>query len=809
MSSSSQPPDEGAPRAAALPAGVKRATESASTAQPGLGDVVARLQGIEAQLATQRVADEHRERAIEDLRAERDALAEKLEQAQSEHAALVRGLVAARRAVQVAESKGMHSTDQKFAKVVTAAEHLLAFADEVESRLTRRTSGLLGAIAQYRDATRSLRILRSFWDPASGAIDPKRLFYARIRRHGFRGAIERLDRDLTNTLLHRERTGHTIDWLASRSLTYHHRRRLLQRLRDRAHELASLVRTTLRPALATITAALPTPTLHDGVTRHRPAQATVGRVVVYTAVVDGYDALHDPAMVPPGWDFVAFSDRAIESDVWNVRPLNYVERDPSRSARFVKLHPHLYFPDYEFSIWLDANITPIDDLSGLVAALGARDFIGMFHHPHRDCVYVEAEACLARGKDVHANIGGQTSRYREEGFPPHYGLWETGVLVRRHREDACVRLMVAWWNEIFTGSRRDQISFPYVARQHHVSVAELGPPGTDLRAHPLLAYENHQTPDEAVPQTEGSEHATPSPPAGMRVSIDASRFAVDIVICVHDAPKSVEGCLSAVASARRPGDRIVLVDDGSAQETRTMLEDFARRHAAVVLIRNDDNRGYTRSANAGIVETTAPYVVLLNSDTRVARDTFDKLVACGEQAARIGIVGPLSNAAGWQTVPVLRSAARGFHINELPAGYSVDDMERLIESVDDGGLPVVPLINGFCFAIKRQVLEDVGLFDEVTFPVGYGEEDDFCLRAVDAGYVCAIATDAYVFHEKSASFTAERRKVLARQGGASLRAKHTAERVDRSAAVVEHHPELARIRAAMLSRLEGQTPGST
>lgn len=792
------------PPAKSEPAPAGRTERDSRPAGAGLGDVVARLENIESQLARQRVDDEHRELALAQLRAERDSLAAQLEDARLTHANLLRVLVTARRVVQGAETKGMQAADVKFAKVVTASEHLLSFIDEVEERRTGSRVGMFARLVRLADVVRSIRILRAVRDPKSSDVPPLRLFFARIRNHGWVGAVERLERDVTNTLLHRERMGHTIDWSATRALSTHHRRRMLQRLRDRAHELASLVRTTLRPALALITSSLPAPAPLHGDPLQRRGPGGKARVVVYTAVVQGYDELRDPAVVPEGWDFVAFSDRAIQSRVWNVRPLNYVDRDPARSARFVKLHPHVYFPEHEYSIWVDANITPVDDLSALLGALGERSFVGLFPHPHRNCVYVEAEACIARGKDAHASIAAQTTRYRNEGFPEQFGLWETGVLVRRHQDPACVRLMVAWWNEIFTGSRRDQISFPYVARQQLVTVAELGPKGTDLRLHPLFAFEQHQPVD-----TPGADGATiedaPEPlgrPQATRVPVDVARFAVDIVICVHDAPRSVENCLRSVVSARRPGDRIVVVDDASGTETRSLVERFARTQSGVVLVRFEDNLGYTRAANAGMRETSAPYVVLLNSDTVVAQDTFDKLVACGEQAPRIGIVGPLSNAAGWQTVPVLRGPGKGFHVNELPKGYSVDDMARLTEAVADASLPIVPLVNGFCYAIKRRVLEDVGLFDELTFPIGYGEEDDFCLRAADAGYVCAIATDAYVFHEKSASFGAARRKGLARQGSDSLRAKHGTERVDRAVALVEHHPEIARIREAILARIE-------
>jgi GT2 family glycosyltransferase len=118
----------------------------------------------------------------------------------------------------------------------------------------------------------------------------------------------------------------------------------------------------------------------------------------------------------------------------------------------------------------------------------------------------------------------------------------------------------------------------------------------------------------------------------------------------------------------------------------------------------------------------------------------------------------------------------------------------------------VPLINGFCYAIRRKLIETIGYFDEESFPQGYGEEDDFCLRAGAAGLLCAIATDAYVYHVKSATFTSERRKPLVEAGVQELRRKHTPERLKAAVDMLRRHPELNRIRNALTARLRELSP---
>ena len=121
-------------------------------------------------------------------------------------------------------------------------------------------------------------------------------------------------------------------------------------------------------------------------------------------------------------------------------------------------------------------------------------------------------------------------------------------------------------------------------------------------------------------------------------------------------------------------------------------------------------------------------------------------------------------------------------------------MNRLCEKVALSAVQFVPFVNGFCLALRRAAIERIGLFDEVNFPIGYGEEDDLCLRAADAGYVCGIVTNAYVFHVKSASFTPERRKFYVAAGAKALDLKHTKNRIAMASAAMRYHPGLRTVR---------------
>lgn len=282
----------------------------------------------------------------------------------------------------------------------------------------------------------------------------------------------------------------------------------------------------------------------------------------------------------------------------------------------------------------------------------------------------------------------------------------------------------------------------------------------------------------------------------------------DVVICVHNALEDVKRCLESVADNTPEEVTLYLVNDASDAPTSRYLEEFASQHPSRMLIENSSPEGYTRAANAGLRASGAEYVVLLNSDTIVPERWLERLVECGESDPAIGIVGPLSNAASWQSVPEI-AAGGDWAVNPLPEGYEVDDMARLVGYCSERRFPRVPFINGFCFVIKRSVIEAIGYLDEGTFPEGYGEENDYSLRAADAGFEIAVADHAYVYHAKSKSYSHERRHALRKPGGEALKRKHGEERVASRVKTMREEPILTEMREQIKLRLSAATASAT
>ena len=195
--------------------------------------------------------------------------------------------------------------------------------------------------------------------------------------------------------------------------------------------------------------------------------------VIYTAIFGGYDKLPDPDYKPEGWDFICFTDSDIKSDIWEIKKVPAIYEDSTRNARKYKVLPHRWFPDYEYSLWVDGNILIKNNINELID-IYLDDNISLAVHDHnqnqldpRDWVYDEAKVILYFGqkngnyKDDPIVINRQMEKYLKENYPAKNSLAVTMQLLRKHNNLKCINAMEQWWEEIKYGSKRDQLSFNY------------------------------------------------------------------------------------------------------------------------------------------------------------------------------------------------------------------------------------------------------------------------------------------------------------------------------------------------------------
>lgn len=243
--------------------------------------------------------------------------------------------------------------------------------------------------------------------------------------------------------------------------------------------------------------------------------------------------------------------------------------------------------------------------------------------------------------------------------------------------------------------------------------------------------------------------------------LDLRQTCCTVIVPVYNAAEATEACLrSVLRHTDLSVDRMLIVDDASdAPGLAERLQAFAQ-HPGVELLRNPENLGYTRSVNRGIDHAGRNDVLLLNSDTVVGPHWLRDLKLAALRGARTGTVTAMSdNAGAFTLVPP-----------EMLPQVGDDALARALSTGAPEPLQV-PTGNGFCMYVRRPLLDAIGRFDEASFPVGYGEENDFCMRANAAGWANLVAPGVFVRHRRSASFGA-RRQQLAEAGSARLAQLH-------------------------------------
>ena len=287
--------------------------------------------------------------------------------------------------------------------------------------------------------------------------------------------------------------------------------------------------------------------------------------------------------------------------------------------------------------------------------------------------------------------------------------------------------------KLFPGRKRNAFSFALDSAllaegSHSISVV-------DGRGRPLKSK---------VPEISGTY---PHP----RLNRLADARPVFIVVPIYNAPTEVEECIESLLRHTKlvPGrTELILLDDCSPDPAIVPL---LRRFEGCIGIRvvfQPQNVGYTGNINHGIELAGNADVVLLNSDTRVGPGWLRRLRIAAARRESIGTVTAVSDNAGAFSVPRMNSR------NPPPMGMSEEDYARLVMQSAPLIHPCVPTGSGFCMFIKRALLDDIGPFDVEVFPRGYGEENEFCMRALHAGWENVVANDTLVFHERSASFQA-------------------------------------------------------
>jgi GT2 family glycosyltransferase/glycosyltransferase involved in cell wall biosynthesis len=228
---------------------------------------------------------------------------------------------------------------------------------------------------------------------------------------------------------------------------------------------------------------------------------------------------------------------------------------------------------------------------------------------------------------------------------------------------------------------------------------------------------------------------------------------ITIIVPVYNAVESVQRCVSSLLTYTTRTAELLLLDDGSddakLREYLAELNDVSR----VRIVRNDTNIGFVKSVNWAFDNSLGDAVVL-NSDTEVGPRWLENLMTAAYSDPRVASATALSDNGGAFAAVDATGQPRSASPANLPA------RARAVAQGSHRVYPETPTANGFCMYVKRDALDSVGHFDAELFPRGYGEENDWSMRAAALGWKHVVDDATLVAHEVAASFGSQRHELI-------------------------------------------------
>lgn len=223
----------------------------------------------------------------------------------------------------------------------------------------------------------------------------------------------------------------------------------------------------------------------------------MNKKVIYTCLVGNYDVLRQPLAVDESYDYVCFSNDIKEEKIgaWQIRPIPFKHKDKARLSRYVKILPHRALEDYEWSLWMDANIqiTGKDFYTVLDSKIAEGGKIYQVNHcfPPCDCIYDEIKFAYLGGRAGFGEAFLQYWHLKRDGFPTHWGLFENNLILREHNDAQVRKASEEWWAEFMTHTKRDQFNLMYVYWKNNLKPGLLLPPDKNTRNVGFLQWNSH------------------------------------------------------------------------------------------------------------------------------------------------------------------------------------------------------------------------------------------------------------------------------------------------------------------------------
>ena len=233
--------------------------------------------------------------------------------------------------------------------------------------------------------------------------------------------------------------------------------------------------------------------------------------------------------------------------------------------------------------------------------------------------------------------------------------------------------------------------------------------------------------------------------------VSGQRPSVDVIVPVYGGLEETAAAITTASkSIDRSWARLVVINDCSPEPAITRWLRDNSEALDFELLENEQNLGFVGTVNRGMRLRPEADVLLLNSDVEVANDWLERLQDCAYSRDRVASVTATANNATICSFPVFCED------NELPSGFEVQSLDEVFRASVPANMAVeIPTGIGCCMYMRRDSMDAIGLFDEEVFGRGYGEENDWCQRAIKHGWQNLHALNVFVYHKGAVSFAEE------------------------------------------------------
>jgi GT2 family glycosyltransferase len=230
---------------------------------------------------------------------------------------------------------------------------------------------------------------------------------------------------------------------------------------------------------------------------------------------------------------------------------------------------------------------------------------------------------------------------------------------------------------------------------------------------------------------------------------NTEEIQLSIIIVTHNAKDFLRNCLKSVFDRiKNLSFEVFVIDNASSDGTFEMLKN---EFPQVKVIFSKENLGFAKANNLAIKEAKGKYIFLLNPDTILLDENFEKLIDFAEKNPDVGAIGPkVLNSdltiqhqckrgfpTPWNTLCYFLGLAKIFPKSKVFAGY-------LLTYLDTEKIQEVDSLSGCAMLVKRDVIEKVGMIDEDYYL--YGDDLDWCYRIKSGGWKVVYFPETKIIH---------------------------------------------------------------